>query len=225
MEDDSSDGEDILGEIIPTPSESMDSRSADAAPEDIGEAFDVEVSAPLSEKDSLQEAPRLPEPQVSETAPAVPQTTTTQSMLRSRGGDPEKQELNEKDTAKTSSALFGDRRETGLSTTTMTEAILDTQRTEQDVLSESILNIARNLKESSQAFAAALEQDTDVVNGASKGLDKNETGLEAAARRMGTLRKMTEGKGWWGRMMLYAWIYGLMVVLVLVVFVLPKLRF
>jgi len=36
---------------------------------------------------------------------------------------------------------------------------------------------------------------------------------------------MTEGKGWWGRMILYAWVYGLMLSLVLLVFVMPKLRF
>jgi hypothetical protein len=42
---------------------------------------------------------------------------------------------------------------------------------------------------------------------------------------MGMLQRMTEGEGWWGRMKLYAFVYGLMVVLVLVVFVLPKLRF
>ncbi len=110
-----------------------------------------------------------------------------------------------KDTAEsTSSALFGDRKDKAISQTTMTEAILDTQRAEQDFLSESILKMARDLKHSSNAFANALEEDKDVVNAAGKGLDKNETGLDAASRRMGTLRKMTEGRGWWGRIMLYA---------------------
>jgi len=58
-----------------------------------------------------------------------------------------------------------------------------------------------------------------------RGLDKNTTGMEAAGKRMGLLKRMSEGKGWWGRMMLYAWIAGLWVVAILLVFVGPKLRF
>jgi hypothetical protein len=49
--------------------------------------------------------------------------------------------------------------------------------------------------------------------------------MEAAGKRMGMLRRMTEGKGWFGRMMLYAWIAGLWVVAILLVFVGPKFRF
>ncbi|KAK2072473.1 hypothetical protein P8C59_006825 [Phyllachora maydis] len=98
-------------------------------------------------------------------------------------------------------------------------------RAEQEELYESLARMASNLKASSKAFATTLEEDKDVINRAAEGLNKNEQGLDAASRRMGTLRRMTEGKGWWGRMLLYAWVYGLMVVLVLVVFVMPKLRF
>lgn len=58
-----------------------------------------------------------------------------------------------------------------------------------------------------------------------EGLDKNELGLEAASRRMGHLRSLTEGKGWLGRMLLYAYIAGLAVFAILLVFVFPKLRF
>lgn len=57
------------------------------------------------------------------------------------------------------------------------------------------------------------------------GMDKTTTTMEAAGKRMGMLRKMSEGKGWWGRMMLYAWIFGLWVVAILIVYVGPKLRF
>jgi hypothetical protein len=49
--------------------------------------------------------------------------------------------------------------------------------------------------------------------------------MEAAGKRMGLLKRMSEGKGWWGRIMLYAWIGGLWVVAILLVFVGPKLRF
>lgn len=57
------------------------------------------------------------------------------------------------------------------------------------------------------------------------GLDATTSNMGAAEKRMGMLRKMTEGKGWWGRMMLYAWILGLWVVAILIVFLGPKLRF
>ena len=85
--------------------------------------------------------------------------------------------------------------------------------------------MARALKQSSHSFNTSLEEEKNVLDGAAKGLDRNELGLEAAHRKMGYLRTMTEGKGWWGRMLMYAWIVGLMVVAILVVFVLPKLRF
>jgi hypothetical protein len=49
--------------------------------------------------------------------------------------------------------------------------------------------------------------------------------MEAASKRIGMLRRMSEGKGWWGRIMLYAWIFGLWIVAILLVFVGPKLRF
>lgn len=49
--------------------------------------------------------------------------------------------------------------------------------------------------------------------------------MEAAEKRMGLLRRMTEGKGWWGRMMLYAWIVAGWVLAILIVFAGPKLRF
>jgi len=58
-----------------------------------------------------------------------------------------------------------------------------------------------------------------------EGLDRNELGLEAASRKMGHLRALSEGKGWWGRMQLYAYIAGLWVFLILLVFAGPKLRF
>jgi hypothetical protein len=112
-----------------------------------------------------------------------------------------------------------------VSAATTTEAILDHQRAEQDVLSESILKMASDLKLSSLAFGEALEEDTEVLARTGEGLDKSGRGLEAAAGKMSALVRATEGKGWWGRILLYAWIYGMMVFLVLLVFVLPKLRF
>lgn len=85
--------------------------------------------------------------------------------------------------------------------------------------------MASALKASSHRFSTTLETDKDVVGRAGEGIEKTERSMEAARGRMGALRKMTEGKGWWGRIILYAWVYGLMVSLILFVFVLPKLRF
>ncbi|KAI9802675.1 MAG: hypothetical protein M1825_002697 [Sarcosagium campestre] len=106
-----------------------------------------------------------------------------------------------------------------------TEALLSHNRTEQEDLSTSLLNMAQALKQSSQAFAASLESEKDVVDRAGEGLEKNSSGMQAAEQRMGTLRRMTEGKGWLGRMLLYAWIAGLMMLALFIVGFLPKLRF
>jgi len=115
---------------------------------------------------------------------------------------------------------------TSLSTTTATtEAILDHQRAEQDALTENLVRMAASLKKSSQAFSTSLEQERDVLDATGRSLEKNELGLEGASRRMGSIRKMSEGQGWLGRMKLYAMIFGMAVAAILLVFVMPKLRF
>lgn len=107
----------------------------------------------------------------------------------------------------------------------VTEAILDRQRAEREALERGLLDMAASLKQSSLEFGATLEQDKDVLGAAGTGLDKTGRGMDAATRRMGTVRRMAEGEGWWGRMLLYAWIYGLMLLCLLIVAVGPKLRF
>ena len=96
---------------------------------------------------------------------------------------------------------------------------------ESSNLTSSLLALAQSLKASSTAFSTSLEADTEILNRATDGLDKSATGMEAAGKRMGLLKRMSEGKGWWGRMMLYAWIGGLWVLAILLVFAGPKLRF
>lgn len=85
--------------------------------------------------------------------------------------------------------------------------------------------MASQLKSHSQTFQETLENEKDALERAALGMDKTSSTMEAAGKRMGMLRRMTEGKGWWGRMMLYAWIFGLWIVAILIVFVGPKLRF
>ena len=236
--------EDILAElIIATPSESLDnsSRSPDDDDEDdvaaAVAAAEVAGPDPISDVDmpevTTTPAPRrpsLPLP-LSEKRPEEADTTATSQTLRPRRPEAstEKAGISTGSSVAATSALFGDRSNKGLTTAAMAtateEAILDHQRAEQDLLSESILRLATDLKSSSHAFSASLEEDKEVVDRAGQGMSKTGEGMEAVTRRMGMLQRMTEGEGWWGRMRLYAQVYGLMVALVLVVFVLPKLRF
>ncbi|KAJ5633942.1 hypothetical protein N7528_001784 [Penicillium herquei] len=106
-----------------------------------------------------------------------------------------------------------------------TEQALSSHRLEQEDLTSSLLSLASQLKASSQSFQATLENEQSVLDRAVTGMDKTTATMEAAGKRMGMLRKMSEGKGWWGRMMLYAWIFALWIVAILIVFVGPKLRF
>jgi hypothetical protein len=105
------------------------------------------------------------------------------------------------------------------------EKTLDSDRAVQERIMESLLSLTQELKSSAHTFHGSLEDEKGVVNRAVAGLDRNVDGMDAAGQRMGRLRKMTEGKGWWARLQLYAWIAGLWVVAFLVVFVMPKLRF
>ncbi|KAF7125554.1 hypothetical protein CNMCM5793_001814 [Aspergillus hiratsukae] len=105
-----------------------------------------------------------------------------------------------------------------------TEQTLDAHRAEQEDLTTSLLSLATQLKASSHAFHSSLEAEKSVLARTVDGLDRTTTNMDAAGKRMGMLRRMTEGKGWWGRMMLYAWIFGLWIVAVLLVFLGPKLR-
>jgi hypothetical protein len=108
---------------------------------------------------------------------------------------------------------------------TSTAPILESDASTQAGLTSSLLSLAIALKKSSMAMSDSLALDAETLSRATDGLDRNTTGMQAAGNRMGLLKRMTEGKGWWGRMMLYAWIGGLWVVALVIVFVLPKLRF
>jgi hypothetical protein len=149
--------------------------------------------------------------------------------LRSRRGESQQSSSN---TAQTSARdqLFAARTQTsseGLSTNDIqrTETLLSHNRTEQENLTDGLLGLARALKSSSQAFGASLETEKEVLARAEKGLDKNARDMEGAQTRMSTLRRMTEGKGWWGRLKLYGFIGGLWLACFLLVFLGPKLRF
>ncbi|KAL2068954.1 hypothetical protein VTL71DRAFT_15292 [Oculimacula yallundae] len=209
---DSSEGEDLLGED--TPSEETDSRADIADPASTS-------SSPIEPTSPPFIPPAQPQPQTQPQAHLPPPITEPepQSTLRAR---------TKTDALLRAELLTPSSTSTGVSTSTATastEAMLTHNRTEQENLTGSLLAMASALKESSRAFATSLEEEKSVLDSATSGLDKNELGLEAAQRRMGYLRTMTEGRGWMGRMLMYAWIAGLMVIAILVVFVMPKLRF
>ncbi|KAF2403188.1 hypothetical protein EJ06DRAFT_450774, partial [Trichodelitschia bisporula] len=102
---------------------------------------------------------------------------------------------------------------------------LGAHRAEQEALTSSMLALAQQLKSSVHGFHDSVEAERDVLDAATAGLDRNVAGIDVAGRKMGALRRMTEGRGWWGRMLMYAWIAGLWALALVVVFVLPKLRF
>ncbi|CAO1597800.1 hypothetical protein XANCAGTX0491_001595 [Xanthoria calcicola] len=102
---------------------------------------------------------------------------------------------------------------------------LESHSTEQVDLTSSMVALVAQLKSSTLAFSSSLDLDNEALARAQEGLEKNQSGMEAAGKRMGMLKRMSEGKGWWGRIMLYAWIGGLWIVAIALVFVGPKFRF
>lgn len=98
-------------------------------------------------------------------------------------------------------------------------------RTEQEDMTQSLLKMARDLKASSIHFSSSLDSEKDVLDRANAGLDSNVSGVEVANRRLSGLRRLSEGRGWWGRMQLYAIIAGLWLAVLVVFLWVPKLRF
>lgn len=105
------------------------------------------------------------------------------------------------------------------------ETLLSHHTSEQENLTDSLLALATALKNSTMSFSETLGASNPLVDGAVSALDKNVGGMAAAEKRMGMLRRMTEGRGWWSRLGLYGWIAVLWVALILIMFVMPKIRF
>ncbi|PFH60383.1 hypothetical protein XA68_11046 [Ophiocordyceps unilateralis] len=231
-QDESSGEEQHPADIVPTPSTSAtDTRGSsnldeDATPPEPEPSVDQPA---LSVEPPASAAPLVDDDNVSPSslqALNVMDSTQTTASLRARpSASSGATDASSHSTAR--AALFAGRSKAAApqTSTATAEAMLDRQRAEQDALSESILRMAGALKASSQRFSLTLEADKEVVGRAGEGIDRTERGMDAARGRMGSLKKLTEGKGWWGRMILYAWVYGLMVLLVLLVFAMPKLRF
>jgi hypothetical protein len=217
-DDESSEGEDLLGDVVLRPNQSTktNSESIDAPP------VDPEPEA------TTQSAFAAATPEPTQPTPiqtSSPESTHTSQELRSRNSTSSPAPSYSTSRA----ALFASRRKAQPSSpqtsTATAEAILDRQRAEQEALTGSMLDIAQRLKASTKNISSSLETDKEAVGRAGEGLDRTEKRMESATGRMGVLRKMTEGEGWWGRMMLWIRI-GIMFLLVLIImFVMPKLRF
>lgn len=128
--------------------------------------------------------------------------------------------------ASASSPISGPDVNTGTSTGISShEKQLHASSRDQEALTTSLVSLAAQLKQQTRAFQFSLDQDKGLLNRALEGLDKNISGMEAASKNMQFLKRMSEGEGWFGRMKLYAIIFGMWVAAVLLVFVGPKLRF
>lgn len=155
------------------------------------------------------------------TAPVITTAQHQQSsspLLRSRAGAPEQR------SDVTATGLFSARPQPQSSLQTR-EALMTSQSAEQELIKSSLVDLASALRASNVDFGRALGEEKAVLDRAAQGLDRNALGLESAERKMGTLRKMTEGQGLYGRIKLYAIIAALWVAAFLLVFVGPKLRF
>ncbi|KAF7864042.1 hypothetical protein EAF04_007007 [Stromatinia cepivora] len=210
--EDSSEGEDLMAHDQDTPSETTD-----------------ETTNNHEERSTPSPTDYTPSTIHTEPAPPPLQTQSSQppeaSILRSRNPRAELFET-ASNKAYTTSASTSQATPTASTTTTAaTETLLTHHRTEQEDLTNSLLSMAQELRARSHTFASTLATDASVLDSAVAGINRNEIGLEAASKRMGYLRSMTEGKGWWGRMMMYAWIAGLAILACVIVFVMPKLRF
>ncbi|KAL2205000.1 hypothetical protein CC79DRAFT_1370819 [Sarocladium strictum] len=231
-DEDSSEGEDLFGDLDTDQSQATTSSTQPAAPAHaVPDALPVETTAAPAPTTATTTASQPPEPTrapspsplTSEPAP----TQTSQSM-RSRTSQPSPPPSYTSSRA----ALFANRRQAAsplasapeTSTATAT-AILERQRGEQEALTDSMLDLAKRLKASTASIHTELDADKEILGKAGEGLDKTERTMESATGRMGVLRKMTEGKGWWGRMMLWGRIGVMIVVILVIMFVLPKLRF
>ncbi|CAG8943425.1 unnamed protein product [Penicillium salamii] len=215
-DDDNADGDDEWKELFSKPV--AQEKDVPLRSQSHTEDRDSSTSREIKEHDNVQSA--------TTTTTRVP-STTTQSEPTSTppANTPAPPTLRNRHTGKPSVAT--DKATASGSNTKLhdTESELSTHRTEQEDLTGSLLTLAAQLKTSSMSFQSALEGEKSALDRAVSGIDRTSTTMEAAGKRMGMLRKMTEGKGLWGRMMLYAWIFGLWIVAILIVYVGPKLRF
>lgn len=188
----------------------------------------IEESGARQHKSPDQTLPSATEP--AESVPAYPlplasppmpvPTTTTTSTLRSReallGKGPNT------DASTTSASPFPSSKSPDLSSATAT--LLSSADSEQTDLTAAMLGLASALKHSAQTFAADLNADAGTLRATELALDKNKAGMQRTSGGLARLRRMSEGRWFATRLGMMVLIPLLWVVLLLEVFVMPKLR-
>jgi hypothetical protein len=111
------------------------------------------------------------------------------------------------------------------------ESLLSTHTLTQEDITSSLLSLAQALNKSTLAFSSALDESNDIVDGVAKGLDKNIEKMGVAGRAMLSLKGQARGSGVVGKMWAVWESIGLWVkvgvawvVLLVVMFLFPKLR-
>jgi hypothetical protein len=203
--------DDVWGDIIEPNGEDVVARQADS--KEANNISSLETSLDRRRKPSWSSENDTQPRNNTRHSTSTSDASTLFRRPRAPGGD-----SNEKDVGTTTSSDINPN-------LPQTEKLLSHNRMEQEDLTASLLSMAQALKASSQAFASSLESEKEILDRASEGLEKNTAGMQAAEKRMGALRRMTEGRGWLGRMLMYAWIMGLMMIALIIVGFLPKLRF
>ena len=189
-----------------------DDDGADSAAEDVGvktatatAAAAVAIASDDDDDDyaSLKKPKAKPKPPVPTTTTAGRPTATSPSAISPsssvhevRNRFPVKSTSEQTDTQRRAD-LFGAAVATGLGTEKTngttgfagTEAQLDTHRSEQESITDDLLQMAKLLHESSVTFGRSLESEKDVLQAAQEGLDRNTTGLQKTGRSLESLRR------------------------------------
>lgn len=105
------------------------------------------------------------------------------------------------------------------------ESALASHDAEREALQSSLLSLAQQLKTSAKSFGSHIESEKGTLEATVLGLDKSVGGMEGAGGKMKQLQRDSEGWNFFQRIRLYVEVAVLWVVLVLLVFVGPKLRF
>ncbi|KAJ9660056.1 hypothetical protein H2198_002753 [Neophaeococcomyces mojaviensis] len=104
------------------------------------------------------------------------------------------------------------------------ESLLKSSREHEDITT-SLVSMAVQLKQQAKQFQFTLEQDKGLLDRALEGLDQNVSAMGLASKGVKTLQRMSEEQGFWGRLKLQLLIGGMWLLVVMFVFIGPKLRF
>jgi hypothetical protein len=105
------------------------------------------------------------------------------------------------------------------------ERALEADRKTQEGIKDDLYELAKQLRLSATGIGSQISSEKGILERATSALDISTSGLESAGKRLGSIRRLSEGRGWFGRMLLHAYIAGLWLLAFLIVFLLPKLRF